>query len=95
MGAAMRKPKAASYRELAKKIAEDSIVTHALSRLIEQIVAEVHAVKQKEIDALSVLLKEARPYVGLVETSKHEAAARDAFNLGCRIDAMVKGAGDE
>lgn len=91
----MRKPKAASYRELAKEIANDSIVTHALSRLIEQIVAEVHAVKQKEIDALSVLLKEARPYVGLVETSKHEAAARDAFNLGCRIDAALnKGGGD-
>ena len=92
----MRKPKPTGYSDLAKAIAKDSIVTHALSRLIEQIVAEVHAVKQKEIDVLNGLLKEAVPYVRLVETSKHEAAARDAFSLGSRIDAALnKGGGDE
>jgi hypothetical protein len=91
----MRKPKATSYRELAKEIAEDSIVTHALSRLIEQIVAEVHMVKKKEIDELRSTLKAARPYVEQVQNSKHEAAARDAFELANRIDALVKGDGDE
>jgi hypothetical protein len=90
----MRKRKAIEYRAIAQEIARDNIVTHALSRLIEQIVAEVHAVKQKEVDALRDILKQARPYVGLQETSKYEAAARDAFALGNAIDAALRETGD-
>ena len=91
----MRKPKATTFRDLAKEIASDSIVNHALSRMIEQIVTEVHAVKQEEIYTLRSTLKAARPYVEQMQNSKHEAAARDAFELASRINAVLKGGEDE
>jgi hypothetical protein len=56
----MRKRKATDYRGIAQEIARDSIVTHALSRLIEQIVSEVCAAKQEEINALRRERDEAR-----------------------------------
>jgi hypothetical protein len=45
------------YRRLAKEIAGDNIVTTALARLLEQVVAEVCAAKDEEIGRLRAALK--------------------------------------
>lgn len=39
-----RAPKRAEFREIARKIAEDSVVVGALGRFIEQIVEETHRI---------------------------------------------------
>ena len=48
---AKRSKPEATAKSLAREIAEDSIVTSALARLIEQIIEEVHASKIKPLRA--------------------------------------------
>jgi hypothetical protein len=66
-----RKPKSAEYSDIARGIAANSIVTHALSRLIEQIVSEVHAAEKEKQDELEAQL------AGYAEARNAAFAERD------------------